>query len=66
MKITNEQNEVIAVANLLRTCQKKYAEMSVAESIMESAAILDYEIRNDELVMMVSYFKKVFEKLIER
>lgn len=62
MKITNEQNEVIAVANLLRTCLKKYAEMSVAESIMESAAILDYEIRNDELVMMVSYFKKVFKE----
>ena len=62
MKITNEQNLVIAGANLLRACQKEGAEMSVAESIKKSATILGYEIRNDELVMMVSYFKKFFEK----
>ena len=62
MKITNEQNLVIAGANLLRACQKGDTDMSIAEYIRKSATILGYEIRNDELVMMVSYFKKVFEK----
>ena len=62
MKITNEQNLVIAGANLLRACQKGEAGMSVAEYIRKSATILNYKIKNDELVMMVSYFKKVFEK----
>ena len=62
MKITNEQNLVIAGANLLRACQKGEAGMSVAEYIRKSATILNYKIKSDELVMMVSYFKKVFEK----
>ena len=62
MRITNEQNLVIACANLLRACQKGEAGMSVAEYIRKSATILNYKIKNDELVMMVSYFKKVFEK----
>ena len=62
MKITNEQNLVIAGANLLRASQKGETGMSVAEYIRKSATILNYKIKSDELVMMVSYFKKVFEK----